>query len=220
MTTDDHDRLRDWAGAYTMGALDADDRREFEAHLRECRHCRAEVGQLAALPGLLAQIDRDALDDVPDARTAAAIERRARAEISSLITSRKRWRRVAAIAAAVLVALVAATAWPDRGPEQRDATVELAIGATTAESASIRAEAKGWGTELHAELGGLPERTAYQLWTVDNEGSWVVAATWGPTPTGGARVTGASSTALGDVHRIVVTSQDRADVIVEATVAG
>lgn len=212
----DHDRLRDWAGAYTIGALDPDDRREFEAHLRSCRDCQAQVGQLAAIAGLLAQVDPAALHDDPDPAVAAAIERRARAEISGLVTSRRRWQWLAGVAvAACLVALVA-LAWP---PDRAD-TVELVIGGSTAEGSSIRAEAKGWGTELHAELAGLPERTGYQLWTVDADGGWVVAATWGPTPGGGAIVTGASSTDFGDISRILVTSGDRSDVIVEATFAG
>ena len=216
MSADDHDRLHEWAGAYTIGALEPDDRHEFEAHLRACRACQAEVGRLAALPGLLARIEPDALDDAPDATTASAIERRARAEIHGLITSRRRWRWITAAAATALIALTAAIIWPGGG----DDAVELAIGGTTAEAASIRAEPKGWGTELRAELDGLPERAGYQLWTVDTDGAWIVAATWGPTPTGGAKVTGASSTAFGEISRIVVTSHDRTDVIVDAQVPG
>lgn len=214
--TDDHDRLRDWAGAYTIGALEPDDRREFEVHLRSCRPCQAEVGRLAVLPGLLASIDPDALDDVPDAATAAAIERRARADLASLIISRRRWRWFSVAAVAALVILTASLVRTSDGGD----AVELAIGATTAEAASIRAEPKGWGTELRAELGGLPERERYQLWAIDRDGAWTVAATWGPTPTRGARVTGATSTAFDEINRILVTSGDRADVLVEATVAG
>lgn len=212
----DHERLRDWAGAYTIGALDAGDRRDFEAHLRSCRDCQAQVGQLAAIGGLLAQVDPAALHDDPDPAVAAAIERRARAEISGLVTSRRRWQWLAAGAVAACIVAVVTLAWPS----DRDDTVELVIGGSIAEATSIRAEPKGWGTELHVELAGLPDRTGYQLWTVDADGGWIVAATWGPTPSGGAIVTGASSAAFDDLSRILVTSDDRSDVIVEATVAG
>lgn len=219
---DPHDRLREWAGAYTMGALDADDRHEFERHLRDCPRCQAAVGELAALPGLLAQIDPALLDDVPDASTAAAIEARARAETRRLVTSRGRWRRlgIGAAAGLLIVAVGAVAMWPRDASAPSDAAVELPVEATLAQAASIRAEAKGWGTELHAELTGLPDRSVYQLWTVDRAGTWVVAATWGPTETGGARVTGASSTMLDEVARIVVTSHDPADVLVDAAPAG
>ena len=211
----DHDRFRDWAGAYTIGALGADDRRDFEAHMRSCRDCQAQVGQLAPIAGVLAQVDPEALLDEPDPAVAAAIERRARAEVSGLVTSRRRWQWLAAGAVAACLVAVAALVWPS----DRVDTVELVIGGSTAEATSIRAEAKGWGTALHAELVGLPDRTGYQMWTVDADGGWVVAATWGPTPSGGAIVTGATSTSFDDISRILVTSDDRSDVIVEATVA-
>lgn len=212
----DHDRLRDWAGAYTIGALDPDDRRDFEAHMRSCRDCQAQVGQLTSIAGMLAQVDPEMLYDEPDPAVAAAIERRARAEISGLVTSRRRWQWLAAGAVAVCLVAVVAFVWPS----DRVDTVELVIGDSTAEATSIRAEAKGWGTELHVELAGLPDRTGYQMWTVDADGGWVVAATWGPTPSGGAIVTGATSTSFDDISRVLVTSDDRSDVIVEATVAG
>ena len=108
MTASDHDQLRDWAGAYTMGALDPDDRRTFETHLRTCTDCQHEVRQLAVLPGLLAQVDPLELDDGPDPTLAATIERRARDEVAALRVSRQRWRVVAATAAAACVVAIVA----------------------------------------------------------------------------------------------------------------
>jgi anti-sigma-K factor RskA len=51
--TETHDELRDLAGVYALGALDADERRRFEAHLETCDECRAEVRSLSpAVQGL------------------------------------------------------------------------------------------------------------------------------------------------------------------------
>jgi anti-sigma factor RsiW len=40
-------------GAYLLGALDPEERRALEVHLGDCPHCRAELLELAPLPGLL-----------------------------------------------------------------------------------------------------------------------------------------------------------------------
>ncbi|MGW4354047.1 zf-HC2 domain-containing protein, partial [Nocardia sp. NPDC004582] len=48
-----------WDGAYVLGALARDDRREYEEHLTGCDSCRSAVSKLAGLPGLLALVDPD-----------------------------------------------------------------------------------------------------------------------------------------------------------------
>ena len=50
------DKFAQWDAAYVLGALSPADRREFEEHLSTCAACQAAVSELAALPGLLAQI--------------------------------------------------------------------------------------------------------------------------------------------------------------------
>lgn len=50
-------------GAYLLGALDPQERFDFEAHLGGCDTCRAELVRLAPLPGMLNQIS---LDDFAD----------------------------------------------------------------------------------------------------------------------------------------------------------
>jgi hypothetical protein len=51
------------AGAYLLGALSPADRAGYAEHLAQCRHCLAEVGQLAGLPGLLARSPGAAADE-------------------------------------------------------------------------------------------------------------------------------------------------------------
>jgi hypothetical protein len=77
---------------------------------------------------------------------------------------------------------------------------------------------RGWGTEIHVELAGLPQRPLYQLWVIDADGVWMQSSTWGPTPSGGAAVTGATSVMVDALDRIVVTSEDREEILVDASV--
>src|SRR5215204_2981775 len=53
------DKFAQWDAAYVLGALSPAERREFEEHLASCPSCKAEVSELAAIPGLLAQLSPD-----------------------------------------------------------------------------------------------------------------------------------------------------------------
>lgn len=218
-----HGDFSEWAGAYALGALDPDDRRTFERHLAECSICAGDVKAFAPIPGLLAQVDRTELGDLTDANTAGSIASRVRLEERALRTSRRRWRVAAMTSAAAglliltgLLAVVAATR-NDQDEAVSPPVVAAAIVSSQAQSAAVSTSERGWGTEIYLELGGLPPREHYQLWAVDRSGTWSAAATWGPTPSGGAKVTGATSLATDTLERLVVTSEDRSDVLVEAT---
>ena len=50
------DKFAQWDAAYVLGALSPAERREFEEHLAGCPICQAAVSELAAVPGLLAQV--------------------------------------------------------------------------------------------------------------------------------------------------------------------
>ncbi len=58
-------------GAYLLGALDPQERFEFEAHLGDCDTCRTELIRLAPLPGMLNQIS---LDDFADGLPPTTLE--------------------------------------------------------------------------------------------------------------------------------------------------
>ncbi|HUR33854.1 MAG TPA: anti-sigma factor [Vicinamibacterales bacterium] len=75
--TPEPDLFREATGLYVLGALDADERRAFEAHLRTCDECIAEVRSLRAVAGALphgvSQVDApDALRSRVLAAAAAA----------------------------------------------------------------------------------------------------------------------------------------------------
>ena len=74
------DKFAQWDAAYVLGALSPAERREFEEHLASCPSCKAAVSELAALPGLLAQLSPDdaamlalADDSVPVSAEAPAL---------------------------------------------------------------------------------------------------------------------------------------------------
>ena len=62
----DGDKYAQWDAAYVLGSLSEQDRREFEAHLGECRACRDAVTELSGMPALLSLLDRDEVIDEDD----------------------------------------------------------------------------------------------------------------------------------------------------------
>jgi Putative zinc-finger len=118
------DKFAQWDAAYVLGALSPAERREYEEHLASCPACQTAVSELAALPGLLAQVspadaailsmaDGDAAEfaeaEVSAEGQARAIEHGPPASLLPKMIKKVRMRRrrmiaaVAGIAAAVLV---------------------------------------------------------------------------------------------------------------------
>lgn len=129
-----------------------------------------------------------------------------------------RWRLAAAGFAAAAVVLVAMLVVDPRGggsdgPPTQAATVVNSVAPTT----DVAVSPRGWGTEIVLDITGLPTRDSYQLWTVDADGAWISAATWSPTPAGIVHLTGASRTPTDEIERIVITSTQRDDLLVDAT---
>jgi anti-sigma factor RsiW len=63
MTADPYARLD---AAYLLGALEADERLGYEAHLAICRRCRAALAEISAIPSLLAGLDESAFAAPPE----------------------------------------------------------------------------------------------------------------------------------------------------------
>ena len=215
--TEEHRRFQGWTASYVLGALDGEDRRAFESHLGHCTTCTAELNEFAPVPSLLAKVDPEAVARQPDPALQARIAAEARKELTRLRSGQRVWRgaTLAATAAAAILAslLVIDRDQVDQPPEQLTATV---ISSSAAET-NVIVVPKGWGTEIVLNIADLPRREGYQLWTIDDSGEWTNAASWSPTQSGGVRLTGASRIPLDQVDRIVITSLDRADVLVEAS---
>jgi hypothetical protein len=90
---------------------------------------------------------------------------------------------------------------------------------STAVAGEVAIDARPWGTAVHIDLEGLPQRDRYVAWVVDAAGLRQQAATWGPTPAGVARLDGASSIPADRVVSVLVTDSSGAETLV-AAVAG
>jgi anti-sigma factor RsiW len=69
MTADPYARLD---AAYLLGALDADERLAYEAHLATSRWCRASLAEISAIPPLLAGLDESVCAAPPEAGPGAS----------------------------------------------------------------------------------------------------------------------------------------------------
>lgn len=212
------DDLHRALGAYILGALEGTDREAFEAHLTTCDRCRAELVELAPVPGLLARVDVAELDDhhAPDP---SATVQAARAHVESLDRSRRRWRLAAtalATAAAVLAIALVALRDDDRAPFDPGETVEFALASDVAVEGRIGVGDRGWGSRVEIDLLGLPADDGYEIWAVGTDGSWELAASFGPTNDGTCRVVGSTSMHADAIARIVITTTDRARELVWA----
>ena len=126
----EQDTIHSLTAAYALDALDDEDERAFEEHLRGCDRCREELAELTEAAGALAYAVEPQLPP-PDLR--ARIVEQARRERSNVIPFRPRrlpvivTGSVAAVAAAVAVALgLWANSLSDRLDEQRSALNVLA----------------------------------------------------------------------------------------------
>jgi hypothetical protein len=98
---------------YVLGALSPAQRVTFERHLATCDECRAEVNDLAVLPGLLGRLDEPAIATIADELPPPSIL----PGVLSKVRRLRRGRRAFALAAAVVlvaVALVTGFSMPQR----------------------------------------------------------------------------------------------------------
>ncbi|MFE3753801.1 zf-HC2 domain-containing protein [Nocardia tengchongensis] len=124
-----------WDGAYVLGALARDDRREYEEHLTGCDSCRSAVSKLAGLPGLLALVDPEtalsiaAQEDPPDT-VPPPPERLLPALADRALARRRRgrwWSIGAAVAAAAAAVTIAVPVTASVAGHERPALVQQVV---------------------------------------------------------------------------------------------
>lgn len=240
-----HDaRFDDWDGAYVLGALSADDRRDYEEHLRSCERCRADVAEFGGLPGLLSRIEPEralALIDTdqpavslrpdpltPPADLAARLHRRARQR-------RRRPLLVAAgagIAAAVLAVVSVLGVQTLTAPDPTwtaDLRPTAALGNDADLAASVRLYRKAWGTEVdtrcrHAHssptAGSAEAGESYGLYLVDAAGHRTLVSSWLGIPQSPITTTAATATQIEDIRRLELWSLQDQTVLLAAPVHG
>ena len=198
MTADPYARLD---AAYLLGALDADERLAYEAHLAICRRCRAGLAEISAIPSLLAGLDESAFaappevapTPVPDTLLPRLLQAGGRER------ARRRWLTTglgllaAACAIALIVIVVPASSGPKPAPRAMAALVATPVDAT------IALLPRSWGTEIdltcwyqHGAAG--PPSDRYELVAHGSDGATYDLGSWRLAP--GRRVIFTSGIAL------------------------
>jgi anti-sigma factor RsiW len=175
-------------GAYALGALEPEERRLVEEHVRRCAACAAELAEFRALQPLLARVDPDDLRDAPVtpspdlfARVSAAA---AAEESAQDAPAGPRWSRRRLLVAAAVAVLVGAAVG---GGTWVAATGEHAhTAAVGAVQITVTAERQDEGTALGIRVAGLPPHQVCRLVVVDRDGERHLAGEWTATPSGEA----------------------------------
>lgn len=189
------DRYRTWDAAYVLGALNGDERREYEEHLDGCPRCRSAVAELSGMPGLLSMLE---LDDVI-ALDAAQPDPPLRPEVLTAVLERVGARRGRALwmtsvgvglAAALLALALVITLRPETfglhsGSEQVAAQMsDMTKVSATPINASIAVTGYGWGTriDMACSYGDWGKRDAppqdLGMVVIGHDGSRTQIATW------------------------------------------
>jgi hypothetical protein len=186
MTADPYARLD---AAYLLGALDADERLAYEAHLAICRPCRAGLAEISAIPSLLAGLDESvfaappevAPTPVPDTLLSRLVKAAGRER------ARRRWLStgLGLLAAACAIALIVIVVPSSSGP--KPAPRAMAALAATAVHATIALQSRPWGTEIDVTCwyqrgAAEPRSDRYELVAHGADGAAYDLGSWQLTP--------------------------------------
>jgi anti-sigma factor RsiW len=195
------ERAPSFLGAYVLGALDPDERREAEEHLASCPACAAELEEFR---GLTAQLDRLPVAEVtaepvrpsPElyGRVAAAVHR-----------PRRRWLATAAAAAAVVV--VGGVTWI---AIDDDARVETATAGSV--RVTVTADQRNEGTALDVTVAGLERGQHCTIVVVDEAGDRWAAGDW-TVPGGRVSYNLWTRVTPDDLSQVVLLGDDGDDLI-------
>ena len=219
----DHDELRRLLGGYLLGGLDEADTDRLDEHLRDCDDCRTELDQLAGVPELLRRLPEAqraddggepaviGLNSRPSPDRIEGMLRRLRAEKAR--TRRRGQARWLAAAAVVLVAAAVGISVlradrsgppPTTLPSPELVTAQF----TSAEGSGLAGEAvvtpKTWGVSIALDVSRLDGAGPFTCQVRNRRGQTEQAAAWGVTPSGKAKVIGASSTQVTDLDSIEI----------------
>jgi anti-sigma factor RsiW len=232
------DRYSDWDAAYVIGALSADERREYERHLTACDACREQVAELAGMPGLLAAVPvaqavaaRDAAKEVTEQRMPPASLPRLLAAAKS---QRRRSRALFAGAVTVAAGLAASLAlvlpgWtgeanPAPAPAQAvTAVLEQVVPSPL--SADVALDDHAWGTRIdahcaYAESQYAAGAQAYAMYVTDRQGQQSEVATWLARPGTTVEAVGTTWLRARDIAAVDIRSVETGQVLLESRLTG
>lgn len=219
----DHDELRRLLGGYLLGGLDEADTDRLDAHLVDCDECREELERLSAVPELLQRLPEPQVAGGRSGPVAVAVSAKPSAErIETLLRKMRaersrenRLARVRWLAAAAIVLIAAAIGYgvirgntvaqaPRSLPSPQLVTAQFEPAAGSGLSGEAVLTPKLWGVSVSLDVSRLQGDGPFICQVRNSRGEVEQAAVWGPTPTGNAKVTGASSIQLRNVSAIAV----------------
>lgn len=170
--------------AYVLGALEADERADYEAHLAGCPACTSRVSELRPLPALLAGFTAGDFadgDQVPDTLWPGLLRRVTRER------RRRRWLGAALAAATVASLLTLGFTLLPPSPQHQPPARAMTVLVSSPVQATIAFQAKPWGTEIdlacqYAATGGRPAGYTYTLVATDRSGTAQTLGTWTLVP--------------------------------------
>ena len=182
MTTGPDD-LHALLGAYVLGGLSDDDHRAFSEHLRSCRQCQTDMGQVSGLPRLLDLAGPEGgphLSEAPVAVPAPLLTDHDDERVATLLREVGRRRR------------------------RRRTWLAVVAGAAAGQKNDAALVTRGWGTQRDIDCEDMPTDGELALWVIDRSGKATTAASWRATTTGYSRVTGATALRPNEIQALEV----------------
>jgi hypothetical protein len=233
----DADPFAMWDAAYLLGSLDAEERRQYEAHLSTCAECRESVAELTGMPALLALLDPNevaALDEASPELPPPPPELldSLLAKVSWRDRRRRRlsWTMAAAAAAAavviaVLVGIHPGSSVPSAAPPPTSASVlTMTRVAPNSIDAAISLISQGSGTRIEMTCT-YPKESAdsvrhdndvdkLAMVVVGRDGSHAQLTTWMAPPGVTVRPVGSTPMRMDQIAAVQIVS-DNGDVLLQ-----
>lgn len=226
------DRYATWDAAYVLGSLSADERREYEAHLKTCPQCQAAVAELSGIPALLSKLEADDVSQFDDPAQPGGPRPETLTTLLDTVRAqrrRSRWMTTAALAAAALLVAIglAVVLRPEmlgmrNGTEQTAApTLEMSKVSETPINATISMTSYGWGTRIDmacsygdwGQGGGPPQNLGMVV--VGRDGSHTQVATWLGLSGATALPSGNTPMPMNEIAAVQLVSPDSGRVLLE-----
>jgi hypothetical protein len=161
-------------GAYVLGALEPEERRQVREHVSACPACALELAELERLPAVLDRVRLEDLQDGPVTPSPDLFERVASAAAAEDRRIRRRWLLVVAAAAALFLGGVGTAIWVNRDVPQ---TVSVQAGDVHV-TVRTQADDSGDGTIVDVTASGLKPRSNCRLVVIDEDGGRHPAGSW------------------------------------------
>jgi anti-sigma factor RsiW len=216
----EHAQFADWDAAYVLGALSADDRRDFEAHLAGCPECRRGVAELAPTVALMSRVSADDAELLLDDERAEPSESFARARLASLDAARRRRRRrtwftASAAAAVVVIAAVAVPVTIAQQQQHPTASFALEDVSPVSLTASVRLTSVAWGTRIDLDCrypdgpasAGMPKGGwTYVLAVIGQDGQTTSVSTWRAGPGSVSKLSAGTALDVAGIRSVQIRS--------------